>query len=91
MCSLVYALVLGTAPVGVEGYIGGTWQNGAGTVPLLGAQHLERKQGNHKQSMAPGVSAGSLEGYWGRERRPLGRASEGLSGPKRPLFLICHL
>lgn len=42
MCSLVYALVLGTAPVGVEGYIGGTWQNGAGTVPLLGAQHLER-------------------------------------------------
>lgn len=32
-------------------------------VPVVGVQHLERGQGNHKQSMAPGVSTGSLEGH----------------------------
>lgn len=56
----LYAQVLGTAPVGLEGSIGGSVDQTL--VPLLVAQLLERKPRNHKQPTTPWVrSAGSLE------------------------------
>lgn len=61
LCFLVYAQVLGTAPVGVEASLVGLGDQTL--VPVLVAQLLERKQGTHKQPMTLWVrSAGSLEG-----------------------------
>lgn len=61
LCFLVYAQVLGTAPVGVEVSLVGLVDQTL--VPLLVAQLLEGKQGTQKETMTPWVrSAGSLEG-----------------------------